>query len=110
MIEFNSNQLNIFSYKSKSHQQSTNFNSQFTEKVKHLNHVNQHSSDKTSSQQTVIHPFPSLISHENKSSEPQYFKQQLSLMAKFAIRQYEIFSHIENQETNTRIFGVNEYV
>lgn len=109
VIEFNSNQLNLFSYKNKSHQKSTNFNSQFTEKVKRSHHVNKHSSEQTSSQQTVIQPLSSFVTQENRSSGSQYFKQQLSLMAKFAIKQYETFANIERQQTNESILGVNEY-
>lgn len=109
MIKFNSHQLNIFSYKNKSHQTSSNFNSQFIEKDIHLNHAKQHTSENTYSQKTANEPFTSLMIEEKKTSGSHYFKQQLSLMAKFAIQQYEVFSDIEKQQTNESMLGINEY-
>ena len=109
MIVFNTNQLNHFDFKNTPQQKSTSFDSQFNEKVRHLNSAIEHSSEKVYSQQKVDQPLVSFATLENKSHGAQYFKHQLSLVAQYAIKQYETLSHIESKQTTSAMLGINEY-
>jgi len=109
VIVFNTNQLNHFGFKNKSQQHSTNFNSQFSEKVKHLNNVNEHTSEKTYSHKMVSQTSSLIIEKEYQKSESNFFKQQFSLLATFAIKQYETFADIETQQKKSSILGISEY-
>ena len=109
MIVLNTNQLNHFDFKNKSNQHSTNFKSQLSEKVKHLNNVNDHSSEKTYSQKTVTQNSSLIVKTEYQQTESNFFKQQLSLFATFAIKQYETLANIENQQKKSSILGISEY-
>jgi len=109
VIAFNTNQLNHFDYKNNSQQTKTKFDSQFTEKVKHLNNVNDHSSKNTYSLKIVHQPTSLITKKEANQTESTYFKQQFSLLATFAIKQYETFANIETQQKRYSLLSISEY-
>lgn len=109
MIVFNTNQLNHFGYNNSSQHKTNRFNSQFNENIKQLNSTQESASDNSYSQKKTNPPLSTIISIDKKAENTQSFKFQLSLMAKFAIRQYETLSHFESQQETSSILGINEY-
>ena len=109
MIVLNTNQLNHIGFKNKSNQRSTNFQSQFFEKVKHPNNVNDHSSEDTYSQKTVTQTSSLIVNAEHQQTGSNFFKQHLSLFATFAIKQYKTLANIETQQKKSSMLSISEY-